>query len=58
MVSCWCSRVAIYNTEGVSRVSDVKTHQVESTLKRAADAPSGYEKAYYGSGYLNVVDAL
>jgi len=33
-------------------------NQVESALKRAADVPSGYEKAYYGSGYLNVVDAL
>jgi len=32
--------------------------QVESALKRAADVPEGYDKTYYGSGYLNVVDAL
>ncbi|WP_435346785.1 S8 family peptidase [Haloarchaeobius sp. HRN-SO-5] len=32
--------------------------QVESALKEAADVPSGYDKAYYGSGYLNVLDAL
>ena len=33
-------------------------NQVEAALKRAADVPSDYDKAYYGSGYLNVVDAL
>jgi subtilisin family serine protease len=33
-------------------------NQVESALKRAASVPAGYDKAYYGSGYLNVVDAL
>jgi subtilisin family serine protease len=33
-------------------------NQVEAALKRAADVPSGYDKTYYGSGYLNIVDAL
>jgi subtilisin family serine protease len=33
-------------------------NQLESALKRAADVPEGYEKTYYGSGYLNVLDAL
>jgi len=32
--------------------------QVESALKGAAEVPDGYDKAYYGSGFLNVVDAL
>jgi subtilisin family serine protease len=33
-------------------------NQVESALKRAADVPEDYDKTFYGSGYLNVVDAL
>ncbi|MWG33088.1 S8 family serine peptidase [Halomarina oriensis] len=33
-------------------------NQLESTLKRAADVPEAYGKEYYGSGYLNVLDAL
>ena len=33
-------------------------NQVESALKRAADVPSGYDKTFYGSGYLNILDAL
>jgi len=33
-------------------------NQVESALKRAADVPDDYDKTYYGSGYLNIVDAL
>jgi subtilisin family serine protease len=33
-------------------------NQVEAALKRAADVPDDYDKAYYGSGYLNIVDAL
>ncbi|MCU4717782.1 S8 family peptidase [Halapricum hydrolyticum] len=32
--------------------------QVESALKRAADVPKGYDKTFYGSGYLNLLDAL
>jgi subtilisin family serine protease len=32
--------------------------QVESALKTAADVPDGYEKTYYESGFLNIVDAL
>jgi subtilisin family serine protease len=33
-------------------------NQVEAALKRAASVPEGYGKEFYGSGYLNVVDAL
>ncbi|PSQ19058.1 peptidase S8 and S53 subtilisin kexin sedolisin [Halobacteriales archaeon QS_8_69_26] len=33
-------------------------NQIESALERAADVPAGYDKSYYGSGYLNLVDAL
>ncbi|WP_323675709.1 S8 family serine peptidase [Halorubellus sp. PRR65] len=33
-------------------------NQVEAALKQAADVPEDYDKAYYGSGYLNIVDAL
>ncbi|QSG16361.1 S8 family serine peptidase [Halapricum desulfuricans] len=32
--------------------------QVESALKRAADVPEDYDKTFYGSGYLNILDAL
>ncbi|WP_277555319.1 S8 family serine peptidase [Halobaculum limi] len=37
---------------------DYNANQLESALKRAADVPDGYDKTYYGSGYLNIVDAL
>ncbi|MBP1987013.1 S8 family serine peptidase [Halolamina salifodinae] len=33
-------------------------NQLRSALEGAAELPEGEEKAYYGSGYLNVVDAL
>ncbi len=33
-------------------------NQVESALKRAAEVPDGYDKSFYGSGFVNVVDAL
>jgi subtilisin family serine protease len=33
-------------------------NRVESALERAADVPDGYDKTYYGGGFLNVVDAL
>lgn len=33
-------------------------NQVESALKNAASVPDEYAKTYYGSGYLNIVDAL
>jgi subtilisin family serine protease len=33
-------------------------NQVESALKRASAVPEGYDKTFYGSGYLNIVDAL
>jgi subtilisin family serine protease len=38
--------------------SNYNANQVEAALKRAADVPSGYDKTYYGSGYLNILDAL
>ncbi|MFC6794603.1 S8 family serine peptidase [Halobaculum halobium] len=37
---------------------DYNANQIESALKQAADVPDGYDKTYYGSGFLNVVDAL
>jgi subtilisin family serine protease len=33
-------------------------NQVESALKSAADVPDEYDKEFYGSGFLNVLDAL
>jgi len=33
-------------------------NQIEAALKRAADVPDEYGKEYYGSGYLNIVNAL
>ena len=33
-------------------------NQIESALKRAAEVPEEYGKEYYGSGYLNILDAL
>jgi len=35
-----------------------EANQVESALEEAADVPDGYDKAYYGAGYLNVTGAL
>lgn len=37
---------------------DYNANQVESALKRAAGVPDDYDKAYYGSGFLNILDAL
>lgn len=37
---------------------DYNANQVEAALKEAAEVPDEYGKEYYGSGYLNVVDAL
>jgi subtilisin family serine protease len=37
---------------------DYSANQVEAALKRAADVPDGYDKAFYGSGFVNVLDAL
>jgi subtilisin family serine protease len=37
---------------------DYNANQVESALKRAADVPDEYDKEFYGSGFLNVLDAL
>ena len=33
-------------------------NQVEAALKEAAEVPEEYDKTYYGSGYLNILDAL
>jgi len=33
-------------------------NDVESALKEAATVPDGFDKRYYGSGFLDVVDAL
>ncbi len=37
---------------------DYNANQIRSALEDAADVPEEYGKTYYGSGYLNVVDAL
>ena len=37
---------------------DLSAAQLESRLRDTADVPPGYDKTYYGSGYLNVLDAL
>lgn len=37
---------------------DYNANQLESALKRAADVPDDYDKKFYGSGYLNILDAL
>jgi subtilisin family serine protease len=38
--------------------SGANANKVESRLERAADVPDGFGKEFYGSGYLNLVDAL
>jgi subtilisin family serine protease len=37
---------------------DYNANQVEAALERAADVPDAYDKAHYGSGFLNLLDAL
>jgi subtilisin family serine protease len=37
---------------------DYNANQVEAALTRAASVPDGYDKTYYGAGYLNILDAL
>ena len=37
---------------------DYNANQLRSALEGAAEVPDGEDKAYYGAGYLNVVDAL
>ncbi|MHB9288790.1 S8 family peptidase [Halobacteriales archaeon Cl-PHB] len=37
---------------------DYNPNQVKSALTGAASVPAGYDKTYYGSGYLNILDAL
>ncbi|WP_276273712.1 S8 family peptidase [Haloarcula litorea] len=41
-----------------SEYPDLNANQVASRLRRVAEVPDGYDKSYYGAGYLNVVDAL
>jgi subtilisin family serine protease len=41
-----------------SQHPDWQTDQVESALERAASVPEGYDKPFYGSGFLNLVDAV
>ncbi|WP_336037618.1 S8 family peptidase [Halobacterium yunchengense] len=37
---------------------DLNANQVESVLERTADVPDGYDKTYYGSGFLNPLAAV
>lgn len=46
--------VAIYR----SLYPDSESDEVEAALEKAADVPDGYDKSFYGSGFLNVLDAL
>ncbi len=41
-----------------SKDPSLDANQVESILKRSASVPDGYDKAYYGSGFLNPKGAL
>jgi subtilisin family serine protease len=46
--------VALYR----SQYPDATTGDVEAALTSAASVPDGYDKAYYGAGVLDLVDAL
>ncbi|MEF8776211.1 MAG: S8 family serine peptidase [Haloarculaceae archaeon] len=46
--------VAIYR----SRYPHAESDQVEAALEGAADVPDDYDKTFYGSGFLNILDAL
>jgi subtilisin family serine protease len=37
---------------------DANPNQIESILKRTASVPDGYDKAYYGAGFIDPVAAL
>ncbi|WP_396613178.1 S8 family peptidase [Haloferax sp. S1W] len=37
---------------------DLNANQVKSLLKNTASVPEGYDKTYYGSGYLDVLAAI
>lgn len=37
---------------------DTQSDQVEAALERAAEVPEGYDKTFYGSGFLNILGAL
>lgn len=37
---------------------ETTSDDVEAKLERAASVPDGYDKAFYGSGFLNILDAL
>jgi subtilisin family serine protease len=37
---------------------DASPNQIESILKRTASVPDGYDKAYYGAGFIDPVAAL
>ena len=37
---------------------DYNANQVESVLKRTAEVPEEYDKAYYGSGFVDVLEAV
>jgi subtilisin family serine protease len=37
---------------------DYNANQVESVLKRTAEVPDGYDKAYYGAGVINPAEAV
>ena len=37
---------------------DYNANQIQSALKKAAEVPEGYDKTYYGAGYLDTLGAV
>ena len=37
---------------------EYNANQVMSTLRNTAEVPDEYDKAYYGAGYLNTLEAV
>ncbi|PSQ20121.1 peptidase S8, partial [Halobacteriales archaeon QS_8_65_32] len=37
---------------------DYNANQVEAVLKRTADVPDDYDKAYYGAGFVDLLEAV
>lgn len=46
--------VAIYR----SLYPDTQSDQVDAALREAAEVPEEYDRTFYGSGFLNILDAL
>ncbi|MFC5366982.1 S8 family peptidase [Salinirubrum litoreum] len=53
-----CPQVAGAAALLVSANPDASPNQIEATLKNTASVPEGYDKAYYGAGFIDPVAAL